>query len=124
MYFSITHARVPRALYFSKEASKPGVPCDTGGRSTSLLTTQDTVPVPNIIGLDAQLRHLAERFHSTEINFIGNLVGTYNDLAELMTLTAQGKMTLHTAIYPLDAATDAILDLDSGKLRGRGILVP
>jgi NAD+-dependent secondary alcohol dehydrogenase Adh1 len=61
---------------------------------------------------------------STEINFIGNLVGNYNDLVELMTLTAQGKVTLHTAIYPLDAALDAIHDLDSGKLRGRGILVP
>lgn len=61
---------------------------------------------------------------STEINFIGNLVGTYNDLAELMTLTAQGKVKLHTAIYPLDAALDAIHDLDGGKLRGRGILVP
>ncbi len=61
---------------------------------------------------------------STKINFIGNLVGTYNDLAELMTLTAQGKVTLHTAIYPLDAALDAIHDLDTGKLRGRGILVP
>jgi NAD+-dependent secondary alcohol dehydrogenase Adh1 len=61
---------------------------------------------------------------STEINFIGNLVGTYNDLTELMTLTAQGKVKLHTAVYPLDAALDAIHDLDSGKLRGRGILVP
>jgi len=61
---------------------------------------------------------------STEINFIGNLVGTYNDLVELMTLTAQGKVTLHTAIYPLEAANDAIQDLDTGKLRGRGILVP
>jgi len=61
---------------------------------------------------------------STEINFIGNLVGTYNDLAELMILTAQGKVQLHIAMYPLDAATDAIHDLDSGKLRGRGILIP
>jgi NAD+-dependent secondary alcohol dehydrogenase Adh1 len=61
---------------------------------------------------------------STEINFIGNLVGTYNDLAELMTLTAQGRVTLHTKVYPLDAALDAIHDLDSGQLRGRGILVP
>ncbi len=61
---------------------------------------------------------------STEINFIGNLVGSYNDLVELMALTAEGKVKLHTAIYPLDAALDAIHDLDSGKLRGRGILVP
>jgi len=61
---------------------------------------------------------------STEINFIGNLVGTYNDLVELMTLTAQGKVSLHTGMYSLDAALDAIHDLDSGRLRGRGILVP
>jgi len=31
---------------------------------------------------------------------------------------------LHTAMYPLDAALDAIHDLDNGKLRGRGILIP
>jgi NAD+-dependent secondary alcohol dehydrogenase Adh1 len=61
---------------------------------------------------------------SNEINFIGNLVGSYNDLAELMTLTAQGKVQLHTEMYPLDAALDAIHDLDSGRLRGRGILIP
>ncbi len=56
--------------------------------------------------------------------YLDNLVGTYNDLADLMTLTFQGKVTLHTAVYPLDAALDAIHDLDSSKLRGRGILVP
>ena len=33
---------------------------------------------------------------SREISFIGNLVGTYIDLQDLMTLTAQGKVTLHT----------------------------
>jgi len=61
---------------------------------------------------------------SREINIIGNLVGTYNDLVELMTLTAQGRMTLHTAEYPLDAALDAIADLENGRIRGRGILIP
>ncbi|WP_069804168.1 NAD(P)-dependent alcohol dehydrogenase [Thermogemmatispora onikobensis] len=61
---------------------------------------------------------------STEINFIGNLVGTYNDLVELMALTAQGKVRLHTVVYPLEAALDAIHDLESGRLHGRGILVP
>jgi NAD+-dependent secondary alcohol dehydrogenase Adh1 len=61
---------------------------------------------------------------SREINVIGNLVGTYNDLVELMTLTAQGRVTLHTRAYPLDAALDAIDDLDHGRLLGRGILIP
>jgi NAD+-dependent secondary alcohol dehydrogenase Adh1 len=61
---------------------------------------------------------------SREISFIGNLVGTFNDLQELMTLTAQGKVSLHTSTYPLDAINDAMADLDGGQLQGRGILIP
>jgi NAD+-dependent secondary alcohol dehydrogenase Adh1 len=61
---------------------------------------------------------------SREISFIGNLVGSYNDLDELMTLTAQGKVNLHTSTYPLDAVNDAMAELDTGRLRGRGILLP
>ena len=61
---------------------------------------------------------------TTERNIIGNIVGTYNDLAELMVLAQAGKVTLHTRTYPLDAAPDAIADLDAGRVRGRAILVP
>ena len=61
---------------------------------------------------------------SREISFIGNLVGTYMDLQDLMTLTAQGQVTLHTSTYPLDAINDAMADLDNGRLQGRGILIP
>jgi NAD+-dependent secondary alcohol dehydrogenase Adh1 len=61
---------------------------------------------------------------ATERNIIGNLVGTYNDLAELMVLTAQGKVTLHTRTYPLEQVNQAMDDLDAGRLQGRGILIP
>ena len=61
---------------------------------------------------------------STERNIVGNIVGTYNDLAELMVLAQAGKVTLHTRTYPLDAAPEAIADLDAGRVRGRAILVP
>jgi NAD+-dependent secondary alcohol dehydrogenase Adh1 len=61
---------------------------------------------------------------STEINVVGNLVGTYNDLAELMVLAQAGKVTLHTRTYPLASALDAFADLDAGDVRGRAILVP
>jgi NAD+-dependent secondary alcohol dehydrogenase Adh1 len=61
---------------------------------------------------------------SREISFIGNLVGTYSDLQELMTLTAQGQVSLHTTTYPLEAINDAMADLDAGQLQGRGILIP
>jgi NAD+-dependent secondary alcohol dehydrogenase Adh1 len=61
---------------------------------------------------------------STERNIIGNIVGTYNDLAELMELAQAGKVALRTRTYPLDAAADALADLDAGRVRGRAILVP
>jgi NAD+-dependent secondary alcohol dehydrogenase Adh1 len=61
---------------------------------------------------------------STERNVVGNIVGTYNELAELMVLAETGKVTLHTRTYPLDAAVDALHDLDAGQVRGRAILVP
>lgn len=62
---------------------------------------------------------------SREINVIGNLVGSYNDLDELMTLTAQGKVALRTRTYALDDALSALDDLDSGRIPGgRAILVP
>jgi NAD+-dependent secondary alcohol dehydrogenase Adh1 len=61
---------------------------------------------------------------STERNIIGNIVGTYNELAELMALAQGGKVTLHTKTYPLDAAPEALADLDAGRVRGRAILVP
>ncbi len=61
---------------------------------------------------------------STEINFIGNLVGSYNDLSDLMALAARGAVTLHTAKYRLDDFQSAIEDLDAGNVRGRAILIP
>ena len=61
---------------------------------------------------------------STERNIVGNIVGTYNELAELMVLAQSGRVTLHTSTYPLDAAVEALADLDAGNVRGRAILVP
>jgi NAD+-dependent secondary alcohol dehydrogenase Adh1 len=61
---------------------------------------------------------------STERNIIGNIVGTYNELAELMALAEGGKVTLHTRSYPLAGAVEALADLDAGRIRGRAILVP
>src|ERR1700730_17144343 len=61
---------------------------------------------------------------STERNVVGNIVGTYNDLAELMDLAQAGKVTLHTKIYPLDEAPQALADLDGGTVRGPASTVP
>jgi NAD+-dependent secondary alcohol dehydrogenase Adh1 len=77
-----------------------------------------------IIGYGSNIDIATIDIISTERNIIGNLVGTYNDLAELMVLAQAGKVTLHTRTYPLADALDALADLDAGRVRGRAILVP
>ena len=77
-----------------------------------------------VIGYGGQLQVPTLDIISTERNIIGNIVGTYNELAELMALAQAGKVTLHTRTYPLEAAAEAVADLDAGRVRGRAILVP
>ena len=77
-----------------------------------------------VIGYGGQLTVPTLDIISTERNIVGNIVGTYNELAELMVLAQTGKVTLHTSTYPLDAAVEALADLNAGKVRGRAILVP
>ncbi|WP_433062832.1 NAD(P)-dependent alcohol dehydrogenase [Dactylosporangium sp. CS-033363] len=77
-----------------------------------------------VIGYGGTLQVPTLDIISTERNIVGNIVGTYNDLAELMVLAQSGRVTLHTRAYPLDAAVDALQDLDAGRVRGRAILVP
>ena len=77
-----------------------------------------------VIGYGGTLQIPALDIISPERNIIGNIVGTYNDLAELMALAEAGRVTLHTKTYPLAAAADAFADLDAGRVRGRAILVP
>ena len=78
----------------------------------------------SVIGYGGSLTIPTLDIISTERNIIGNIVGTYNELAELMVLAEAGKVTLHTKTYPLDAAQEALHDLDAGLVRGRAILVP
>jgi NAD+-dependent secondary alcohol dehydrogenase Adh1 len=77
-----------------------------------------------VIGYGGQVQIPTLDIISTERNIIGNIVGTFNELAELMALAQAGKVTLHTRTYPLDAAAEAVADLDAGRIRGRAILVP
>jgi NAD+-dependent secondary alcohol dehydrogenase Adh1 len=77
-----------------------------------------------VIGYGGELHIPTLDIITTERNVIGNIVGTYNDLAELMVLAEGGRVTLHTRTYPLAAAPEAFADLDAGRVRGRAILVP
>lgn len=59
-----------------------------------------------------------------EVTVHDNLVGNYADLTGLMALVVDGRLTLHTTTYSLDAAVRALDDLDHGRIRGRAVLTP
>ena len=59
-----------------------------------------------------------------EATIIGNLVGSYGDLSELIALAAAGDVELHTVQYDLEAAPQALDDLNNGRVNGRAVLIP
>lgn len=59
-----------------------------------------------------------------ELSIVGNAVGSYDDLRQLMGLSAAGAVDVHSRTYPLEAFSDAFEDLERGTLHGRAVLVP
>jgi NAD+-dependent secondary alcohol dehydrogenase Adh1 len=61
---------------------------------------------------------------TSEKSIVGNLVGTYPELMELMALADRGLVTLATREYRLAEANQALLDLHHGRIKGRAVLIP
>jgi len=59
-----------------------------------------------------------------EHSVVGNLVGTWIDLYELLQLHAAGKVTLKTETHPLDSVNEVLDKLRDGEVTGRAVLVP
>jgi NAD+-dependent secondary alcohol dehydrogenase Adh1 len=59
-----------------------------------------------------------------ELRVQGNMVGTYQDLSELIALYERGLLQSHVVRYPLADAQRAFDDLEAGNVRGRAVLVP
>ncbi len=77
-----------------------------------------------IVGYGEELRINTVDLISTERNIIGNLVGTWAELTELMALADRGLVELATKHYALKDANQALQDLHHGKIKGRAVLVP
>ena len=61
---------------------------------------------------------------TSEKTIVGNLVGTYPELVELMALADRGLVNLVTREYRLADANQALKDLHHGKIKGRAVLIP
>jgi NAD+-dependent secondary alcohol dehydrogenase Adh1 len=77
-----------------------------------------------IVGYGGEIRISAIDMITTERRIIGNLVGNYAELVELMELANRGKVNLATKQYKLNEANQALHDLNQGKVKGRAVLVP
>ncbi len=55
---------------------------------------------------------------------VGNLVGTWIDLWELLQLHAAGRIVLKTEVHPLDDVNEVLAKLRDGEVTGRAVLVP
>jgi NAD+-dependent secondary alcohol dehydrogenase Adh1 len=59
-----------------------------------------------------------------EHSVVGNLVGTWVDLYELLELHAAGKVMLKTETHPLESVNEVLAKLHDGEVTGRAVLVP
>ena len=61
---------------------------------------------------------------TSEKNIVGNLVGTYPELVELMALADRGLVHLTTREFRLKDANAALQALHHGEVKGRAVLIP
>ena len=59
-----------------------------------------------------------------ETEIVGNLVGTWIDLWELLQLHGRGEIRLVTQTHPLESVNDVLDSLRGGDVTGRAVLVP
>jgi NAD+-dependent secondary alcohol dehydrogenase Adh1 len=60
----------------------------------------------------------------SEQQLVGNLVGTWTDLWELVELHTAGRVRLAIERHPLEAVNDVLARLREGEITGRAVLVP
>jgi D-arabinose 1-dehydrogenase-like Zn-dependent alcohol dehydrogenase len=78
----------------------------------------------SIVGYGGTLSVPTVALITREIRILGNFVGNYRDLVELMELQRQGRVTVSAKEYPLSEAPRAVDDLRKGRVLGRAVLVP
>jgi D-arabinose 1-dehydrogenase-like Zn-dependent alcohol dehydrogenase len=78
----------------------------------------------SIVGYGGTLTNPTVDMIVRELRIVGNFVGSYRDLVELMELNRQGKVRISMKPYPLAEAPRAIEDLRAGRILGRAVLVP
>jgi len=77
-----------------------------------------------VVGYGGEIRISTMDMITSEKTIVGNLVGNYAELVELMALADRGLVRLTTREYRLSDANKALHDLRAGQVKGRAVLVP
>ena len=78
----------------------------------------------SVIGYGGTISIASPALVVNEHAVVGNLVGTWIDLWELLQLHAAGRVTLKTETHPLDSVNEVLEKLRDGEVTGRAVLVP
>ena len=78
----------------------------------------------SVIGFGGSLPLTSMGLVAEEKSVIGNLVGSWTDLHELIELHAAGRVTLRVETHPLEAINEVLDRLREGAILGRAVLVP
>ena len=80
--------------------------------------------VYSIVGYGGGVRIEHLDMINRELTVLGNQIGTYADLVDLVDLVAQGRVTIDSQLFPLESVADVLADVEAGRVSGRAVLVP
>jgi NAD+-dependent secondary alcohol dehydrogenase Adh1 len=78
----------------------------------------------SIVGFGGTVTVPSAAMVGNENTIVGNLVGSWIDLWEVLQLHARGKLTLKTERHSLDDVNDVLAKLREGEVTGRAVRVP
>jgi NAD+-dependent secondary alcohol dehydrogenase Adh1 len=78
----------------------------------------------SVIGYGGEIACQSAALVVNEQTVVGNLVGSWIDLWELVQLHAAGRVRLVSETHPLDSVNDVLARLRDGDITGRAVLVP
>ena len=78
----------------------------------------------HIIGYGGHIHEPAQALVNGEFSFVGNIVGRYAELQELVALVDQGEVELHTSRYDLEDINHVAEELEHGNIDGRAVITP
>jgi NAD+-dependent secondary alcohol dehydrogenase Adh1 len=96
---------------------------EKGSTSMGLSMTKNTGSY-YIVGYGEDIKIKSVDMIISERNIIGNLIGTWSELYELMELANKDLVRLSMQEYKLSEANKALHDLNNGLVKGSAVLVP